>query len=172
MENSKGKLWEKGIIIGLVLIVLNLIVHFTHQDDNKVLGGLGIIIFIGGIIAVTIQFSKQNKGQLTFGNLFAHGFKVSAIVTLIMILWIVLSYIVIFPDIPQRIMDMQRVEALKKGISEADLNKALGFTQKYFTTLAVGGALIFYAFMGLIGALLGAAFSKKVPANSSPFQQQ
>lgn len=172
MEKAKAKIWEKGIIIGLILIVLNLIIHFTHQDDNSALGLLGSLIFIVAVIIATILYSKQQNGQVTFGNLFAHGFKVSAVVTLIMILWIVLSYKVLFPEIPERIIEMQRVESLKSGVSEADMNKVIGFTKKYFTTLAVGGSLLFYAFLGLISSLLGAAFSKKVPANSSPFQQQ
>ena len=172
MENIKGKLWEKGIIIALVLIVLNLIIHFTHQDNNTTLGYLGIGIFIVAIILVTILYSKQKDGQVTFGNLFAHGFKVSAVVTLIMIIWLVLSYKVIFPEIPERIMNIQRTEALKRGASEADIEKALAVSKKFFTTFAVGGTLLFYAFFGAIGALLGAAFSKKTPANGSPFQQQ
>ena len=172
MENSKGKLWEKGIIIALIMIVLNLILHFTHQDANRSLAYLGIGIFIVAIIVVTILYSKDQQGQATFGNLFAHGFKVSAVVTLIMIIWIVLSYKVIFPEMPERIMNIQRAEALKRGIPEADLERGMAVSKKFFTTFAVGGTLLFYAFFGAIGALLGAAFSKKAPANSSPFQQQ
>lgn len=171
MEKNKGKLWEKGIIIALILIVLNLVFHFTKQDQNPYLGWVGIAIFVISIIYVTILYSKENNGQVTFGNLFAHSFKISAIVTLIMIVWVVLMYKVIFPDMQESIMQMQRTAALKKGASEQEITKGLEISKKFFMTFAIGGTLITYAILGLIGALLGAAFSKKIPANSAPFQQ-
>jgi hypothetical protein len=171
MEKNKGKLWEKGIIIALILIVLNLIFHFTGQDQNPAMGWIGIAIFVVAIIYITIQYSKEHDGQVTFGNLFAHGFKVSAIVTLIMIIWVVLMYKVIFPDMQETMMQMQRTAGLKKGYSEEQLSKGLEITKKYFMTFAIGGTLLTYAILGLISALLGAAFAKKTPANSSPFQQ-
>ena len=171
MESNKGKLWEKGIIIALILIVLNLVFHFAGLEQNTYVGLISIVIFIVAIIYVTTLYSKELNGQVTFGNLFAHGFKISAIVTLIMVIWVVLMYKVIFPDMKDKMIDMQRAAALKKGYTEEQIKISLETSKKYFTTLAVAGSVLFYAILGLLGSLLGALFSKKIPAGSSPFQQ-
>jgi len=171
MEDKKNTLWEKGIVIALILIVLDLIFHFTGLNENSKIVWVGFGFFVIALIYVTMLYSKQHSGQVTFGNLFAHGFKISAIVTLIMLLWMILSFKVIFPDTQEKLMQAIRAAALKKGASEADFNKGMEFTKKYFMTFMIGGTILYYAFFGLIGSLLGAAFSKKIPANSSPFQQ-
>jgi|GEM_PF-126557 len=172
MEEKKGKLWEKGILIALVLIVLQLILHFTGQDKNTILGLVSILIFLVGIIYVTNLYSKDLNGQVTFGNLFAHGFKIAAIVTLIMLVWAVLMYKVIFPDMQDQIMQLQREESLKRGVSDEQVNQAMAVSKKFFMTFLVAGTVLYYIVLGAIGALLGAALSKRIPAGASPFQDQ
>lgn len=172
MEKTKGKLWEKGIIIALILIVLQLIIHFIGQEQNSYVGSIGIILFVIAIIFMTITYSKEQNGQLTFGNLFAYGFKIAAIVTLLMIIWAVLAAKVVFPEMQDKMLQIQREAGLKKGATEEQINQGLEITKKFFLTFMIGGTLLSYAILGLIGSLLGAAFSKKVPAGSSPFEQQ
>lgn len=171
MENNKSKLWEKGIIISLILIVLQLVFHFTGQEQNPAWGWVGMALFLAAIIYMTVAYSKEQNGQLTFGNLFAYGFKIAAISTLILIIWAVLMYKVIFPEMQDQMMQVQREAALKRGMSEEEMKQGMEIFQKYATPLLIGGTMLTYAIMGVIGALLGAAFSKRVPANSSPFQQ-
>lgn len=172
MEEKKGKLWEKGILIALVLIVLQLILHFTGQDKNTALGLVSILIFLAGIIYVTILYSKDLNGQVTFGNLFAHGFKIAAIVALIMLVWAILMYKVIFPDMEDKIMQIQREALLKKGLTDQQVSDSLAVSKKFFMTFMVAGTVLYYIVLGAIGALLGGAFSKRIPAGASPFQDQ
>ena len=171
MENQKSKLWEKGIIIALIMIVYQLILHFTGLEKNKALGWLNIVIFVALIIYITIQHSKALNGQVTFGNLFAYGFKITAIVILIMVAWAILMYQVIFPEMKDQIFQIQREEGLKKGATEEQINAGIAITKKFFMVFMIGGSIIYYAFFGVVGALLGGAFSKKIPAGSSPFNQ-
>ncbi|SEA51524.1 Protein of unknown function [Arachidicoccus rhizosphaerae] len=172
MENQKGKLWEKGIIIALIMIVYQLILHFTGLDKNKPLGWLNMLIFVGLIIYFTMQQSKALDGQVTFGNLFAYGFKIVAIVILIMITWSILMYKVIFPEMKEQFFQIQREAGLKKGATEDQINAGLAVTKQYFMVFIIAGTLLYYAVLGVIGALLGGAFSKRIPAGSSPFNQE
>lgn len=172
METKKGKLWEKGIIIALILIVLQLIMYFTGNMNNSGLGWAVNIIFLAGIIYFVYQESKEKNGQLTFGNLFAHGFKISAIVTLIMIVWSILMFKVIFPNLQDQMMQVQRSELLKNGLTDDQIQTSQDIAKKFFMTFVVGGTIIIYALLGVIGALIGAAVSKKKPKNQAPFDQQ
>ena len=164
-------MWEKGILLSLALIVVSLIFHFTSVEVTTKFQWVGYVVFVAGIIIFTVMYGKQQNGQATFGNLFAHGFKISAIVTLIMILWIVLSFKLIFPDSEEKIFQAIRTAALKKGSNEQEISQAMEITKKYLLTFLIGGMILYYAILGVIGSLLGAAFSKKAPAGGSPFQQ-
>lgn len=172
METKKGKLWEKGIIIALILIVLQLIMYFTGNMSNSGLGWGVNILFVIAIIYFVFQEAKARSGQLTFGNLFAHGFKISAIVTLIMIVWGILMFKVIFPNLQDQMLQMQRSELLKSGLSEDKIQQSEEIGKKFFMTFIIGGTIIIYALLGVVGSLIGAAISKKTPKNQAPFQQE
>lgn len=172
METKKGKLWEKGIIIALILIVLQLIMYFTDNMNNSSLGWIVNLIFVVAIIYFVYQEAKAKSGQLSFGNLFAHGFKISAIVTLIMIVWGILMFKVIFPNLQDQMMQMQRSELLKKGLTDDEIQQSEEIGKKFFMTFVIGGTIIIYALLGVIGSLIGAAISKKKPKNQAPFQQE
>jgi uncharacterized membrane protein YeaQ/YmgE (transglycosylase-associated protein family) len=50
-----------------------------------------------------------------------------------------------------------------KNANEADIDKMLGWMQKYFWAIAIGGTILGNIVLGCIGSLLGAAVSKKNP---------
>jgi len=172
METQKGKLWEKGIIIALIMIVYQLTLHFTGLDKNKPLGWLNMLIFTGLITYFTMMQSKALNGQVTFGNLFGYGFKIVAIVILIMVAWSFLMYKVIFPDMKEQFLQIQREAGLKKGATEDQINAGIAVTKNFFMVFIIGGTIFYYGILGVIGALLGGAFSKRIPAGSSPFDQE
>lgn len=170
-KKMKGKLWEKGIIIALILIVLQLVLYFTGNMNNSGLGWGVNILFVLGIIYFTNQYAKEQHGEMTFGNLFAYGFKISAIVALIMVVWVVLMFKVIFPGLQDEMMQSQRTELLKKGLTDEQMKAGAEMGKKFFMIIAVAGTILVYAIMGVIGALIGAAISKKTPGGATPFQQ-
>ena len=81
----------KGIMLSLILIVFSLIVQFMNMSQNKGLSAIGIILFFGGILWSCIFYSKQMNANVTFGNVFTDGFKTSAAVAAIMIVFTVIS---------------------------------------------------------------------------------
>src|SRR5512141_2449685 len=87
----------KAIIIGLIIIAITMTTTFLNQKVNGPFQWLGYIVFLVGIIISITFYGKQIDHQSTFGNYFAHGFKVSAIITLIMIFYIVI-FMSVFPE--------------------------------------------------------------------------
>ena len=161
----------KGVIISLVLIVFSLIIQFLNLTKNKGFSSVQFIILIGGLIWSAISFSKQMEGNVTFGGLFTHAFKTAAAVTAIMVVYTIISIKFISPEIIDMALQEARSGMEGKNLSDDQIDQALSFTRKFFVPLAVGGALLSFLLMGVIGALIGAAVAKKNP-QQGPFVQQ
>lgn len=170
MEQKIATPVQKGLIISLILIVYGLILYFSNQIGNKTLGYLQYAILIGGVIWACISYAKQMDGNVTFGNVFAHGFKTTAFIAALMAVYTFISVKFLFPDIIDKSMDMIRAEmANNKDLSEDQVSQALEMTKKFFLPFAIGGILVGFALIGAVASLVGAAIAKKNP--QTPFGQ-
>ncbi len=160
----------KGLIISLILIVFGLVLYFTDQYMNKTLSYIQYAIILGGIIWGCITYSNQLNNNVTFGNLFAHGFKITAVFTVILVVYTILSLKVLFPEMADKILEQTTAELEKQNMSEEQIDQAMSITKKFFVPFAIGGVLVGYMFIGAISSLLGAAIAKKNPQD--PFVQQ
>lgn len=171
MEKKKTSHIVKGLIIGLILIIYTTSIYLTGNMMNRALGSLSYAILIIGLILSGITFSKENNGNVTFGNIFANCFKTNAIVTLIVILWSFLSFKVIFPNMENEMLDVTKKELEKQpNITDDQIAQSLAMIKKGFTVMLIGGAILGYAILGAIGSLLAAAIAKKNP-QQEPFTQ-
>lgn len=161
MEQPITSTTTKGVVITLIMIVLSLIAIFTKEQNGGPItwASLGIF-FIGVIVSVSI-FGKQSHHVPGFGTYFAHGFKVSAVVAALMIVFMVIMLIT-FPEIKQDALDAQR-QALDNmdQLTQQQKEQSVELTRKFFMAFTIGGTLFQYIFVGAIAALLGAAFTKK-----------
>ena len=165
MEQTVTPTSTKGIVIGLILVVLALATYFLDLKVNGPVQWIGYAIFIGGIIWSVMSFGKQVNYNATFGNYFAHGFKVAALVTAIMIIYVII-FVVLFPEFKEKaIVEARRSMESKGNLSEEQINGGLEMTKKFFMVFLVGGTLLGYLFFGTIAALIGAAVTKKDPNN-------
>ncbi len=171
MEKKQNANLMGALIISLIIIVIELVLYFTNQMENKGLGMITYLVFIVGICMICVQYSKEKNGNVTFGNLFAQGFKTSALVALIMIVWSVLMFKVLFPDLPDQLMQAQRTKMLEKGLTDEQMAQGMTFAKKFFMTFVIGGVILMYAILGAIASLLGAAIAKKNPKASNPFSE-
>ncbi len=154
----------KGIAISLILIVLGLVTYFLDlgTSGTQTLQWVGYLVFIVAIIWSVNIYGKQIDYNAGFGNYFSHGFKISALVTLIMIVFTVI-FIYLFPDIKEKGIEAARKGMAEKNMTQEQIDQAIGFTQKFFMVFVIGGALVFYLFFGAIASLIGAGITKKNP---------
>lgn len=165
MEQTITPTSTKGIVIGLILVVLALITYFMDIKVNGPLQWVGYAIFIGGIIWSVMSYGKQINHNSTFGNYFAHGFKVAALVTAIMLIYVII-FIVLFPEFKEKAIDEARKSMQSKNnLSEEQIKAGLEMTRKFFMVFLVGGTLLGYLFFGAVASLIGAAVTKKEPNN-------
>ena len=159
----------KGIIISLILIVFALVIQFLNLSRNKGLGSIQFFLFVAGIIWSAITFAKQMEGNVTFGNVFAHSFKVTAAITAIMVLFTIISLKFISPEQLELGIQEARANMEAKNLSDDQIDNAINLTRKFAMPFAIAGVLIMFMFIGLIASLIGAAVAKKNPRD--PFVQ-
>ena len=81
----------KGAILGGISILFSIIIYVFNLYTTQWLSWLSYAILIGGIIYGNVLFANQNDNNVTFGNIFAHGFKTTAVIIVITVLYTILS---------------------------------------------------------------------------------
>ena len=163
MEQKITSTTTKGLIIGLILVVLGLLIYFLKIDANGPIKWLQLAVFLAGIIWSVTSYGQQINYHSTFGNYFAHGFKVTAVATVILIIYIII-FNILFPDFKETAIEQARKNMEGKNMTPEQIDQAITITKKFFMVFAVGGILVVNLICGAIAALIGAAVTKKVPA--------
>lgn len=161
MEQTITSTSTKGIVIALILIVLALVTYFANIPVDGPVKWFSYVVFIGGIIWSVFSYGKQMNYHSTFGNYFAHGFKVTALVTALMIIYLII-FIVLFPGFKETAIEQAKKSMQERGnLSSDQIDKGLEVTRKFFMVFVIGGTLIAYLIMGALASLVGAAITKK-----------
>jgi hypothetical protein len=112
----------------------------------------------------TTIYANQNNNNVTFGNLFAHGFKATAVVIVITTAYTFLAFKVLFPDMIDIILEISRKQMLENPkMTDEMIEQAISMTKKFFIPFAIGGTILGTGFTGAIASLIGAAVAKKNP---------
>lgn len=158
-----------ALITALVMIVIGTALYFANVASESWAQWLVYIPFLGGLILNAQAYSKANQGYITFGQAFSSCFKATAIITLIMLAWTILS-VYIFPDMKERAFEQAQLQMEKQGQSEEAMEMAMDMTRKYFTLFLVMGVLFGYMFFGAIFSLIAAATAKRKAGGAPPPQ--
>jgi uncharacterized membrane protein YciS (DUF1049 family) len=170
MEKKPTPPITSGLVVSLVLIVLSIVAYLTGIEQDGWYRWVSLLILCIAVILVVINFGKQSDNNVTFGNLFAYGFKTSAVVTCIMIVFSI-AWFLIFPEMKEKAIEAARKQMeQKQQLSEEQIESAIAMTRKTFTVFLIIGLIFFYLVIGVISSLIGAAIAKKNP--QTPFQNQ
>ncbi|MEP6948072.1 MAG: DUF4199 domain-containing protein [Ginsengibacter sp.] len=163
MEKRITSTTTKGLFIALILIIISLSTYFANVDVNGPVKWVGFVIFISGVIWSVSSYGKQVKYNSTFGNYFAHGFKVSAVVTILMIIYLAI-FIALFPDFKEKILEQTRAGMRQNDkMTEEQITQAMEISRKFFMVGLIGFTLLGYLIIGALASLVGAAITKKQP---------
>ena len=170
MENKITSHIIKGAIISAFGILISIIVTVFDLYEVTWINYINYAITIGGLIYSCVLFANENNNNVTFGNIFAHGFKTTSVIIVISVVYVVLSLKVLFPEMPEKIIEITRKKlAENPQMTDEMIEQALGMTKKFLFPFAIGGAIIGTAFLGLIASLIGAGIAKKNPVD--PFNE-
>jgi hypothetical protein len=168
MEKKPISHFMGGLIIASILILYTIILNFSGQETNKVLTNLSYILMVAGVIFFINRFGKSVEHTASFGQLFTFGFKMSALIAIIVIFFQVIFFLV-FPEYKDKIFDVARDEMIKQGkMSEDQIETGLSMMKKFFWIGLIGGSLFMFMIVGAIGSLIGAAITKRNPQSHFP----
>ncbi len=163
METAITNHKRKGFIIVAILIILDLLLKKSGiqvSDGQQYLPRL-IISFLGVVVSCLV-FAKQSAGTMKFAEVFAHGFKTTAVIAFLMALYtfIAVKFIYAAPTLAE-------IEAGAKSIGqqgnvmpeEAKQMAIEGAKNRWviYVSLSIFSSLI----PGILGAVTGAALAKK-----------
>jgi len=158
-----------GLLIGALLVIYSMVIKFLNLKDGAGTGLLQVAIIIGALAFFVNQYGKSKNFTETFGNLFAYGFKTTAVFTIISIAFSIIFFLV-FPDMKEQSLELARQQMEEKNMPDDQIEKAIEITKKFFWVGVIGGSMLFLIIIGAIGSLIGAGITKKQPR--SPFDQQ
>jgi uncharacterized membrane protein YqjE len=167
MEKKVTTHFTKGLIIGLIMVAIGLVFQVLDIYERWV-QWVTLGLYVIAIIWACISYANDMEGNVTFGKVFGHGFKTAAIVALIAIAAFAITYL-IMPEIKEKALEKAREEMAKNPqMTDEIMDQAISMTDKFFFLFGVVGSLFAYAFMGVIGSLIGAGFAKKNPNSGMP----
>ena len=114
MEKKVTSHFVKALVISLGLFILGLIANFAGFEAETWYQFLPTILLVVAIIWACISYANQMDNAVSFGNVFGHGFKVTALVALISLVLALISIYVIFPDSKDKAIEMTRQKLEKK----------------------------------------------------------
>jgi len=164
METKVTTHITKGLILSAISIVFSVVMYVFNLFEYSWLSWVNTAVIMGGLIYGNILYANQNGNNVTFGNLFAHGFKTTAVIIVITTAYTILAFKVLFPDMIDLILEMSRKKMLENPkMTDEMIEQAMSMTKKFFVPFAIGGTILGTGFKGAIASLIGAAVAKKNP---------
>lgn len=163
---------RSGLLLGAVSVGLTFLLYVVDYSllANWKLLLLIIAISLGALIYFGLDYRKSGTGFLTYGKAFQHGFITLAISGLMGIIFNIVLYTVIDPELPGRLTEvaLENTEAMmrKFGAPEDQIETALEdarvSTQASYT---VAGQLKSYLWVLIFYAIIAAITSAFVKKN-------
>ncbi len=156
--------------IGIVITVLIYAVDYTMFASFKFLGVI-IVISIGLVIYAGIDYRKAVGGYLPYGKAWQHGFITFAISGIISVVFNIVLYTVIDPELPAKVTDaiventqemMENFGAPADSMDEA-LEKTRTDSLDRFTAFGMVKGYVFQLIGYAIFALITAIFARRNP---------
>lgn len=170
MEKKPTSHLTKGLIISLITIVISTVAYFMGQQNSGWVQFAQTAVLLGGIIWACITYGRERNNQVTFGNVFGHGFKVTAVITCITLVFTIL-FMLIFPEMKAQALENSRLEMEKNPkFDESSIEQGIAMVDRMFYIFLIGGIILMYLIIGAVASLIGAAVTKKTPV--TPFENQ
>ena len=154
-----------GLIISGFMVIYSLALQTMGMGQSQAMGWIAYLIFIVALVIFINLYAKSKNYYPTFGNLFTYGFKITSIVALVVLIFMIVFFLA-FPEYKDKFLETTRQNLEEQDkMSDDKIDDALAMMDKSFLLIVAGGALFMYLVMGVIGSLIGAGVTKKIPHN-------
>lgn len=129
-----------GLLSGLFLVLTTLILYLSELDKNNFSSLALYAVLLGSIIWSITDSKSKNQGHITFSEGFKSGFYTSLTAVIIQTLYFFIHISFIDKSFITTITKNKIKEMKMKGLGEAEIKKALEFTE-FMTQAPVFAAL-------------------------------
>ena len=156
------KVATKWALINFVTsIILTYVIQYVSTDPNSPLKYLGYAPFIIFLLLTQKEYKEQLGGYLTFGDGFSSGFRYSVYTSVLIAIFTYIYLAFLNPEIMVKAAEQARAQMEAKGMSSADVDKAVSYTIKLGPPLGAFFLAIMDTIIVIIISLIGAAIFKK-----------
>src|SRR5579864_4484577 len=128
MKKKSSDYLGRGLMLSLILIVVDLFGGFAQVRFETWFRWLPTIITLVAIIVFCIQFGKRQADGVTFGQVFGYGFKISLVVSVLMVVYSLLSFSFIFPELTDQILAKTRTDLQALGkLTDDEIDSKVAF---------------------------------------------
>ncbi|RYY38554.1 MAG: DUF4199 family protein [Chitinophagaceae bacterium] len=148
-----------ALFIALVMVAIHSWLHVNGQALNRVVLLAASLPMIVGIVYNVFQHAKANPAN-TFGNNFAFGFRIAAVITVIMVLFVVIFFKAL-PQYKDQLLDLLLKSADKRdpGMDDDAVAKAVQDWDAHFLQRIVTIYIFLHIILGAISAAIAAAIA-------------
>ena len=164
MEKKITSRITKGLIITFLLIATDLVLQKIYNnvvpEGSRYMTRL-IIVFLGVLVSCII-YGKQVEGKLSFGEVFAHGFRTTAVIAFLMAVYTFIAVKFIYPPPDAAEMDaaVKAIMANGNALYEEAKQQAVQAAKNrwiIYVSISIFASLI----PGILASAAGAAVGKK-----------
>jgi len=159
----------KGVMIALVVIILGIAGYYSGIAFNGWYNWVVNCVLLIALVIACIHFANQKQGYVTFGKVFMHGFVASMVVALILLVYTIIAFTVLFPDMQDKIFEMQVEQLEKRGMDSDKIEEGMKIAKRFFWPITIAATIFGTLIWGAISSLIGAALAKKNKVN--PIEQ-
>lgn len=141
----------KGIITGVLMVVVGILLYFTNVSSTSGLQYIGYLIYGAGIVWSIVAYSKTKGSVVKFGELFGQGFRCFVVVTLIMALFTLIFYKINTKLIEEKAaLTKQELLKTEKNRTPQEIDGMIENGKKNFPIMAASAAIFQYLLIGAI----------------------
>jgi hypothetical protein len=126
-----------GIPLGLLMVAITLIAFLFDVDKEKWLGIVIFIIIELAIIYCIYDVRKSNNQLISFGGAFKSAFYMCLIAIFISSVYFFIHVNFIDIHYTEAMIEIQRNEMIKNGMSETSITKAMSLSSNFNTPIAM-----------------------------------
>lgn len=153
----------KGAIITLVLLLAGAGLYFGADMANRRAVYILCALLVAGITVSANYYAKQMDGNVTFGNVFAEGFKTTAVVIVLSSICVFISLKFIFPGIIDKLLEAGTQQMKLSGADKEEIKAYIDNARGYMVPIIIGIIIFSFGVVGAIGAAFGALVSNRKP---------
>ena len=161
--NNSNAVIKLGDISGLILVLISFILFFTNSTYEPWAKWISTAVMFC-LIVFSQKILSDGFDKISFGKIFGMGFKITLIITLLSMLYMVIYTNVLDVNFNEKVVQVARESMEKKGtLSEEQIEAALEMSKKFMTPafmyiMLIVSNLIFGSLFSVIGA---AVFKKE-----------